>query len=75
MFCLLLFIGATQDEMFRAFDVKTGKILWEYKLPAGAFATPASYQVKGRQYIVVAAGGTKYGLKPGGTYIAFALPQ
>jgi len=71
----LLFIGATQDEMFRAFDVKTGKILWEYKLPAGAFATPASYQVKGRQYIVVAAGGTKYGLKSGGTYIAFALPQ
>lgn len=70
----LLFIGATRDEMFRAFDTRTGKILWEYQLPAGAFATPSSYSIGGKQYIVVAAGGTKYGLKPGGTYIAFALP-
>jgi quinoprotein glucose dehydrogenase len=71
----LLFIGATRDEKFRAFDTGTGKILWEYQLPAGAFATPASYSVNGKQYIVIAAGGTKYGLKPGGTYIAFALPD
>lgn len=69
----LLFIGATQDELFRAFDKKTGAILWTYQLPAGAFATPATYSVNGKQYVVVAAGGTKYGLKPGGSYIAFAL--
>jgi len=69
----LLFIGATQDELFRAFDRKTGKVLWEYQLPAGGFATPATYEVDGKQYVVIAAGGTKYGLKPGGTYIAFAL--
>jgi quinoprotein glucose dehydrogenase len=71
----LLFIGATQDEMFRAINKKTGKVLWEFKLPAGAFATPAAYMVNGKQYIVVAAGGTKYGLKSGGKYIAFALPD
>ncbi len=71
----LLFIGATQDELFRAFDKRTGNVLWEYQLPAGAFATPATYSVNGKQYVVVAAGGTKYGLKSGGTYIAFALGQ
>jgi quinoprotein glucose dehydrogenase len=71
----ILFIAATQDEYFRAFDKKTGKILWEYKLPAGGFATPATYEINGKQYIVIAAGGTKYGLKPGGSYIAFSLPD
>lgn len=71
----LLFIGATRDEKFRAFDTKTGKILWEYQLLAGAFSTPASYMANNKQYIVVAAGGTKYGLKSGGSYIAFALPK
>lgn len=71
----LLFIGATQDEFFRAFDTKTGKMLWEYKLPAGGFATPATYEAKGKQYVVIAAGGTKYGLKPGGSYIAFSIPD
>lgn len=69
----LLFIGATQDELFRAFDKRTGEVLWEYQLPAGGFATPATYEVNDKQYVVIAAGGTKYGLKPGGTYIAFAL--
>lgn len=69
----LLFIGATQDELFRAFDKQTGEVLWEYRLPAGGFATPATYEVNGKQYVVIAAGGTKYGLKPGGTYVAFAL--
>ncbi|MEH6306774.1 PQQ-binding-like beta-propeller repeat protein [Olivibacter sp. CPCC 100613] len=71
----LLFIGATQDELFRAFDKKSGRVLWEFKLPAGGFATPATYEVKGKQYVVIAAGGTKYGKKPGGSYIAFALPD
>jgi quinoprotein glucose dehydrogenase len=71
----LLFIAATYDEKLRAFDQKTGKILWEYKLPAGGFATPITYMVDGRQYVVIAAGGTRYGLKPGGSYVAFALPE
>lgn len=70
----LLFIAATYDEKLRAFDTKTGKILWEYKLPAGGFATPITYMVNGKQYIAIAAGGTRYGLKPGGTYVAFSLP-
>jgi len=68
----LLFIGATKDEKFRAFDIKTGKIVWEYQLPAGGFATPITYQVNGKQYIVIAAGGGR-GQKAGGNYIAFAL--
>ncbi|MCK8493491.1 PQQ-binding-like beta-propeller repeat protein [Spirosoma sp. RP8] len=70
----LVFIAATYDEKLRAFDKKTGKIVWEYKLPAGGFATPITYMVDGKQYIVIAAGGTRYGLKPGGSYVAFALP-
>nr|WP_295933866.1 PQQ-binding-like beta-propeller repeat protein [uncultured Dyadobacter sp.] len=70
----LLFIAATYDEKLRAFDTATGKVVWEYKLPAGGFATPITYMVKGKQYIAIAAGGTRYGLKPGGTYMAFALP-
>ncbi|QMW00115.1 outer membrane protein assembly factor BamB family protein [Spirosoma foliorum] len=70
----LLFIAATYDEKLRAFDKKTGKVVWEYKLPAGGFATPITYMANGKQYIVIAAGGTRYGLKPGGSYVAFALP-
>lgn len=70
----LLFIGATQDEMFRAFDIKDGKILWEHKLPAGGYATPSTYRVDGKQYVVIACGGGKMGTDSGDTYIAFALP-
>ncbi|AKD54242.1 outer membrane protein assembly factor BamB family protein [Spirosoma radiotolerans] len=70
----LIFIAATYDETLRAFDKKTGKVVWEYKLPAGGFATPITYMVDGKQYIAIAAGGTRYGLKPGGSYVAFALP-
>lgn len=71
----LLFIGASKDEMFRAFDRRTGKILWQTKLPAGGYATPASYSVKGRQYVVIACGGGKMGTKSGDSYVAFALPE
>ena len=71
----LLFIAATKDGMFRAFDKKTGKLLWETMLPAAAFATPATYQVGGKQYIVLACGGTKLGTKKGNQYVAFALPD
>ncbi len=72
----LLFIGATtQDNKFRAFDKKTGELLWETTLPAGGNATPAVYALNGREYIVIAAGGGKWGAPSGGSYVAFALPQ
>jgi len=70
----LLFIAATKDEKFRAFDKKTGKLLWETTLPAAGFATPATYQVNGRQYVVIACGGAKLGAKKGNQYVAYALP-
>jgi len=70
----ILFIAATKDGMFRAFEKKTGKLLWETELPAAGFATPSTYEVNGKQYIVVACGGTKLGTKKGDSYVAFALP-
>jgi quinoprotein glucose dehydrogenase len=70
----LLFIAATKDGMFRAFDRKTGQKLWETELPAPGFATPTTYAIGGKQFVVVAAGGTKLGTKRGESYIAFALP-
>ena len=71
----LVFIAATQDAKFRALDKKTGEVLWETTLPAPGFATPSTYSVNGRQFVVVSAGGGKLGLKSGDSYIAFALPQ
>jgi quinoprotein glucose dehydrogenase len=70
----LLFIAATKDAKFRAFDKKTGKLLWETQLPAAAFATPATYQINGKQFIVLPCGGTKLGTPKGNKYVAFALP-
>jgi quinoprotein glucose dehydrogenase len=70
----LLFIAATKDGKFRVFDKKTGKILWETTLPAAGFATPSTYQINGKQYVVIACGGTKLGTKKGNQYMAFALP-
>ena len=70
----VLFIGATKDEMFRAFDRRTGRELWQFKLPAGGYATPATYEAGGRQYVVIACGGGKMGTKSGDAYVAFALP-
>jgi len=70
----LVFIGATMDEKFRAFDKTTGKLLWETKLPAAGYATPCTYSVNGKQYVVIAAGGGKLGTKSGDAYVAFALP-
>ena len=70
----LVFIGASADEKFRAFDKKSGKILWEYKLPFGGYATPATYEVNNVQYVVIAAGGGgKVGTRSGDVYIAFKL--
>ena len=73
----LVFIGATNyDEKFRAFDKATGELLWEATLPSSGNATPATYEVDGRQYLVVAAGGGKSPTGgPGGVYVAFALPR
>lgn len=71
----LLFIGATNfDKKFRAYDKKTGKLLWETVLPFAGNATPAMYEVKGKQYIVIAAGGGKSGAPSGSHYVAFTLP-
>lgn len=69
----LLFIGATRDGYFRIFDKYTGKVLWEYELPAPAFATPAMYEVDGKQFIAIACGGEKLGTKKGNQVLAFAL--
>ena len=71
----VLFIAATKDEKLRAFDVKTGEKLWEFALPAGGYATPATYSVGGRQFVVIACGGGKLGTKSGDAYVAFALPR
>jgi len=71
----LVFIGATDhDRKFHAYDKYTGKLLWETLLPAGGNATPATYEINGRQFVVIAAGGGKEGEPSGGSYVAFALP-
>lgn len=70
----LVFIAATQDQMFRAFDRDSGEILWETKLPTGGFATPSVYAVDDKQYVVIACGGTR-DTPPGNEYVAFSLPK
>ena len=71
----LLFIGATvYDRRFRAFDSATGKLLWETELPFAGVATPSTYMIDGRQYVVIAASGGRDPKSPaGGVYVAFAL--
>ena len=72
----LLFIGATNhDNKFHAFDKATGELLWETTLPAGGNATPATYEINGRQFVVIGAGGGKSRAPSGGSYVAFALPD
>jgi quinoprotein glucose dehydrogenase len=71
----LLFIAATSDAKMRAFNKRTGKLLWETDLPACGYATPSVYEVNGRQYIVIACGGGKLGKKSGDAYMAFALAE
>jgi quinoprotein glucose dehydrogenase len=71
----LVFIGAAMDDYLRAFDGSSGKELWKGRLPAGGQATPMTYVWKGRQYVVIAAGGHgKSGTKRGDQVVAFALP-
>ncbi len=71
----LVFVASTQDDKIRAFDKKTGKVLWEAALPAAGYATPSIYTVKGKQYVVIACGGGKLGSKSGDKYVAFALKK
>ena len=79
----LVFIAATlYDNKFRAFDKATGKLVWETTLPFAGDATPATYEINGRQYIVVATSSGRPSptqrnagpAKAGGSYVAFALP-
>ncbi len=72
----VLFIGATiYDRKFRAFDAKTGKLLWQADLPYAGTATPSTYMIDGRQYVVIATSGARDSKGPqGAAYVAFALP-
>ena len=72
----LVFIGATKDEKFHAFDKTTGKLLWEYQLPFGGYTTPCTYMVNGKQYVTIATGGGgKLRTKSGDRFVTFALPS
>lgn len=70
----LVFIAATMDNKIRAFSKKTGELLWQHELRASGFATPAVYEINGKQFIVIACGGGKLNTKSGDAYVAFALP-
>jgi quinoprotein glucose dehydrogenase len=70
----LVFIAATQDAKLRAFDKTSGRQLWETTLPAAGYATPSTFAVHGKQFVVIAAGGGKLGSKSGDAYVAYALP-
>jgi quinoprotein glucose dehydrogenase len=70
----LVFIAASLDDRLRAFSSDSGKLLWEVRLPAGGQATPMTYAIDGRQYLVIAAGGYKDQSTRGDYLIAYALP-
>jgi quinoprotein glucose dehydrogenase len=71
----LVFISAAMDNRLRAFDLASGAVLWSADLPAGGQASPMSYAIGGRQYVVIAAGGhSVIGTKKGDAVIAYALP-
>ena len=71
----LIFIAATPDRKFRAYDTRDGTILWQAELTAAGFSTPAVYSVGGKQYVVVSAGGGRMGPPLGSEYFAFSLPE
>ena len=72
----VVFVAATADEKIRAFEKSRGKLLWEYQLPAGGYATPSVYMQGGKQYLaIVAGGGGKNRTKSGKSILAFALPD
>jgi quinoprotein glucose dehydrogenase len=71
----LVFTAAAMDNFLRGFDSETGKELWKYELPAAGQATPMTYTINGKQFLVIAAGGHgKLGTKQGDFVIAFTLP-
>jgi len=70
----LVFIAASQDDTIRALDVDNGELLWEFKLPAGGQASPMTYVINGRQFLVISAGGRGPIGSPGDWIVAFALP-
>jgi quinoprotein glucose dehydrogenase len=71
----LLFIAGTPDKKFRAFDKRTGVLLWQTSLPAAGYASPSTYAVGSKQYIVIACGGGKLRSTSGDKYVAFALKE
>lgn len=71
----IVFIAAARDGKIRAFNKASGKLLWEYQLPAPGFATPAMYELDGKQYLVIACGGGKLNTRAGDAYVAFSLPD
>ena len=73
----LVFIGATADERFRALDAETGETLWEVETPTSFMATPMTYEIDGRQYVVIASGGHMwlYGRGVEDYLVAYALPE
>lgn len=72
----VIFIGATADNYLRAFNMTNGEQLWQARLPAGGQATPMTYSVNGKQYVVIAAGGHgSFGTKLGDYIVAYALPD
>jgi quinoprotein glucose dehydrogenase len=72
----IVFVAATADEKIRAFESRTGRVLWEHKLPAAGYATPSVYTAGGRQFVVIAAGGGGKNATPSSdAIVAFALPN
>ncbi|MCZ4106477.1 membrane-bound PQQ-dependent dehydrogenase, glucose/quinate/shikimate family [Brevundimonas diminuta] len=72
----LIFIAAATDDLIRAIDIETGKMVWSDVLPAGGQANPMIYEQNGRQYLVIMAGGHHFMETPRGDYvIAYALPE
>ncbi len=72
----LVFIAAATDGLFRAIDIETGETVWQDTLPAGGQATPMTYEVGGRQYVVIMTGGHHFMETPvGDEVIAYALPR
>lgn len=71
----LVFIAATPDKLLKAYSSESGELLWQTTLPFAGFATPSTYMLNGRQFLVIAAGGGKLGQTSGSAYVAFALPE
>ncbi len=69
----LLFIAANLDGYIRGYDMKSGEEIWRHKLPVAGFATPSTYMVEGKQFLVIACGGGR-GTPTANVYVTFALP-